>query len=276
MWCELRPDRHPHDHPYPPPHPSFNYTDDDYLLMDLKRAWEREPADDPVLEASILRVLDSMSLAIELEQQRDLLDVDATQIASTTRSASPEDYEHCDARMTINAVTINTAITNKKDGSYATDLIKTRDCVEEQKQQDGRLSDVCLKWAVGNISHPYPSSSDKEEIAELSECTILQVSNWFTNWRSRRWRGVARDLGVYIEERSRPDRLSAHRRRIANDVLRESCMAWLNESQKNKDHPYPSPKAKRDIAIRLRDVGKDENSVNNWFINYRKRKWTRA
>ncbi|KAL0489879.1 hypothetical protein AKO1_006023 [Acrasis kona] len=46
---------------------------------------------------------------------------------------------------------------------------------------------ILREWFQDNIEHPYPTSSDKEELSRKTGLTYLQVSNWFTNSRKRLW-----------------------------------------------------------------------------------------
>lgn len=43
------------------------------------------------------------------------------------------------------------------------------------------------KWFFLNVSHPYPSYAEKEQLAKETGLTHSQVSNWFTNSRKRMW-----------------------------------------------------------------------------------------
>lgn len=41
-----------------------------------------------------------------------------------------------------------------------------------------------------NFLHPYPNSEEKEELAKLCGMTYKQVTDWFTNFRLRKWKQI--------------------------------------------------------------------------------------
>lgn len=42
------------------------------------------------------------------------------------------------------------------------------------------------RWRAEHAAYPYPSAEDKAALAEASGLTVLQVCNWFFNYRKRR------------------------------------------------------------------------------------------
>ena len=45
-----------------------------------------------------------------------------------------------------------------------------------------------MNWMNNHFDHPYPSESEKEELATETKLTLSQVSNWFVNARVRFWK----------------------------------------------------------------------------------------
>jgi hypothetical protein len=45
--------------------------------------------------------------------------------------------------------------------------------------------DILKTWYKDHIYYPYPDQADVEKIADLTGLAIVQIKNWFTNYRTR-------------------------------------------------------------------------------------------
>lgn len=65
------------------------------------------------------------------------------------------------------------------------------------KRRKGNLpteaTDVFRAWFVKNVEHPYPTDVEKKAMAEQTGSTVLQITNWFINYRKRIWRPKDKD-----------------------------------------------------------------------------------
>jgi hypothetical protein len=43
------------------------------------------------------------------------------------------------------------------------------------------------EWISKNLENPYPSRDDKSKLSLETGLNPIQVSNWFSNWRKRKW-----------------------------------------------------------------------------------------
>eukprot|EP00474_Spongospora_subterranea_P002448 CRZ02906.1 hypothetical protein [Spongospora subterranea] len=46
---------------------------------------------------------------------------------------------------------------------------------------------VMQNWFMDHLNWPYPDDDDKKELAKITQLTLSQVVNWFTNTRKRIW-----------------------------------------------------------------------------------------
>jgi hypothetical protein len=129
------------------------------------------------------------------------------------------------------------------------------------------LWQVCSEWALAHIHSPFPSSEEKDALAQMTGVSRGRVNNWFGNWRSRHWRDEASARGVLVNERTRID----PQKRNADVVLQDKCKEWLQTAD-NMSHPYPCDEVIQGLAALS---GKSKTSVDTWFVNWRKRKWSR-
>lgn len=60
---------------------------------------------------------------------------------------------------------------------------------------------VMKRWFLANLSHPYPTNQQKEELAREAGLTFNQVNNWFVNVRMRVWRPLVKNFGYDIRSR---------------------------------------------------------------------------
>ena len=54
---------------------------------------------------------------------------------------------------------------------------------------------VMKEWMFSpeHFYHPYPTETEKQELAEAAGITLKQLSNWFTNARKRLWQPMMRE-----------------------------------------------------------------------------------
>ena len=52
---------------------------------------------------------------------------------------------------------------------------------------------MLAEWFKYHVQDPYPTTSDKVQLAMEAGLTVKQVEHWFTNQRKRKWRRKAGD-----------------------------------------------------------------------------------
>eukprot|EP01029_Cantina_marsupialis_P016828 TRINITY_DN377682_c0_g2_i1.p1 TRINITY_DN377682_c0_g2~~TRINITY_DN377682_c0_g2_i1.p1 ORF type:complete len:749 (+),score=205.81 TRINITY_DN377682_c0_g2_i1:63-2309(+) len=68
------------------------------------------------------------------------------------------------------------------------DLLKTGNTNKRKRSCfSAKATEVLKKYVNKNIYSPYPTDIEKRELAARAQITFDQVSNWFTNFRSRKW-----------------------------------------------------------------------------------------
>ena len=48
-------------------------------------------------------------------------------------------------------------------------------------------TDVLHRWAQDHIMQPFPNKSVKRELSRNASMSLLQVNDWFKNYRRRKW-----------------------------------------------------------------------------------------
>ena len=106
-------------------------------------------------------------------------------------------------------------------------------------------TDVLLLRAQDHVLHPFPSKKVKRELSLQAGMTLVQVDDWFKNYRRRNWLQLS-----YVPPQS-------------SEILQ----AWV---QLNLSHPFPTAFTKMHLAA---SSNMSIRQVNDWFKNYRKRHW---
>ncbi|CAN0334336.1 unnamed protein product, partial [Hapterophycus canaliculatus] len=55
---------------------------------------------------------------------------------------------------------------------------------------DEETTSILTEWFLSHKRWPYPAAKEKNALAEMTNLTTLQISNWFTNKRKRHWTPV--------------------------------------------------------------------------------------
>ena len=130
----------------------------------------------------------------------------------------------------------------------AMELLGYTVAVDDEQTMTRRLSEAATRilkeWFNNHIEHPYPDADEKQTLADLTGFTLKQINYWFVNYRKRHWD-------------NRPVKHNP------NPILEK----WFND---HIQHPFPSTKEKLTLAI-LSNLTLPQ--INDWFTNYRKRKW---
>jgi hypothetical protein len=158
---------------------------------------------------------------------------------------------------------------NMVDGPENEPKIEEEKASKVFKTEIDIMVEACTEWALDHIEHPYPSRIEKERLSTRAGVSFVQVSNWFSNWRIRHWRNVAEKLGIFVKSRFLRSPQTIQQKKNLDNILTYHCEAWLNNSN-NMKNPYPSTDVKKGVS---QITGKSEKSVNDWFVNWRKRKW---
>ena len=59
---------------------------------------------------------------------------------------------------------------------------------------DSPSKDVLMYWVSDNLMHPFPTYEQKQALAKSTGLTIKQVSDWFCNFRKRKWAHMVCDF----------------------------------------------------------------------------------
>jgi hypothetical protein len=105
-------------------------------------------------------------------------------------------------------------------------------------------TEILRSWARAHLPHPFPSTDEKQSLAERTGLTIVHINHWFGNFRKRKW-----EQGI----------IALHEKEI--------FQLWADE---HLAHPFPSASEKKRLA---EQAGVTVLQVANWFANFRKRKW---
>ena len=82
--------------------------------------------------------------------------------------------------------------------------------------------DVMNEWYLDNLSNPYPSKTEKEELARKGGITVSQVKSWFANKRNR-------------SNNTRPKK----QKKVMEEQLMDICHQLARDARKpNKDNAY--------------------------------------
>ncbi|OAA65098.1 Homeodomain-related protein [Akanthomyces lecanii RCEF 1005] len=49
-----------------------------------------------------------------------------------------------------------------------------------------RTTDELRSWFLGNLQHPYPTDTEKQDMARVTGLQMNQITNWFINARRRK------------------------------------------------------------------------------------------
>ncbi|BBN08198.1 protein MpBELL2 [Marchantia polymorpha subsp. ruderalis] len=108
---------------------------------------------------------------------------------------------------------------------------------------------ILRTWWEKNELIPYPSQREVYEMSRRTNLTLQQISDWFKNERSRKWRDDPR--------KKKANRLPPRATRLLS--------TWASE---HLSHPNPSREQREDLA---KESGVTYVQVSNWFMNFRKR-----
>lgn len=66
------------------------------------------------------------------------------------------------------------------------------------KRRKGSLpteaTDVFRAWFIKNVKRPYPTDAEKKVLADATGTSVLQITNWFINYRKRIWRPKEKNI----------------------------------------------------------------------------------
>ncbi|KAF9348577.1 hypothetical protein BGX34_002396 [Mortierella sp. NVP85] len=110
----------------------------------------------------------------------------ATATSSSTSSSidiSPTGDVHSNAHLTASTTTTTTTTSSTSSSSTLVNSI------DPNRKRRGNLpksvTSVLKSWLVQNAIHPYPSETEKMRLAEATQLSMNQISNWFINARRR-------------------------------------------------------------------------------------------
>lgn len=87
-----------------------------------------------------------------------------------------------------NETTVKNETTSNEDVSSNTTSISYRGNLPKH------AVDILNNWLNEHFSHPYPSDSEKEHLAQITGLSLTQINNWFINARRRKWRPAVEKL----------------------------------------------------------------------------------
>ena len=77
----------------------------------------------------------------------------------------------------------STTATNNSPDSCSTSTVSSSDHHPQQKRKPRRNPAVLVQWIEEHQSNPYPTKSEKQQLATLSGTTLRQLNDWFANAR---------------------------------------------------------------------------------------------
>ncbi|EFA78674.1 hypothetical protein PPL_08133 [Heterostelium album PN500] len=81
------------------------------------------------------------------------------------------------------------------------DLNSLRSKAKKNSNLSKDATSVLKEWFINNLVKPYPTQSEKEELASQSGLTVAQVSNWFINSRRRNLDRLRKQYNVVVSDK---------------------------------------------------------------------------
>jgi hypothetical protein len=116
---------------------------------------------------------------------------------------------------------------NKADATVPSDCdrlnIAKQVPVRQSKKQflPASAVDILKTWFYEHINYPYPTAEERAYLSEITGLTHLQITNWFTNERKRKWTPKMRKQQEEINETAGDTKQKWNPRNIKK-ILRES------------------------------------------------------
>ena len=136
------------------------------------------------------------------------------------------------------------------------------------------------EWISNNVENPYPNREEKNLLALKTGLNPLQVSNWFSNWRKRKWEknnnqdpSIKSDDNIYnnnnTNKNNNHNNHILHFKRDNNiDSHNHNLIIKKSDDNNNTNLPNPNnnPHFKEEMCRKKNSITSDNNLIDNQLL----------